>query len=169
MQIQSGGLLRATPHCVRGPSTRAALRTSRNTLAVFMQPDPTSKLLAPPGAAAADVGVEGFQPGMTFGGLLMGSLGLAGAQLVHSCLAAAPLACSPGGRRRAAPGPPALPARLPYPRPPALPPAGEFTKMRSARYYRAAASPCKQQAASPARAAQQHHGVQSPARCVAAV
>jgi hypothetical protein len=68
MQIQSGGLLRATPHCVRGPSTRAALRTSRNTLAVFMQPDPTSRLLAPPGAAAADVGVEGFQPGMTFGG-----------------------------------------------------------------------------------------------------
>ena len=36
-QIQSGGLLRATPHYVRAPGSAAA-GVSRNTFAVFMQP-----------------------------------------------------------------------------------------------------------------------------------
>ncbi len=39
MQVHSGGLLQATPHCVRGPmSSAAAAGVSRNTFAVFMQP-----------------------------------------------------------------------------------------------------------------------------------
>lgn len=36
-QVQSGGLLRATPHYVKGPGGSAA-GVSRNTFAVFMQP-----------------------------------------------------------------------------------------------------------------------------------
>jgi hypothetical protein len=65
MQVQSGGLLCATPHCVRGPRT-PTLGTSRNTLALFMQPDPLFPLHAPAGTSARDVGVEGFQQDMTF-------------------------------------------------------------------------------------------------------
>lgn len=37
-QVMSGGLLRATPHCVRAPRRDMCGGVSRNTLAVFMQP-----------------------------------------------------------------------------------------------------------------------------------
>eukprot|EP01137_Pigoraptor_chileana_P033960 Opistho-2@25789 len=38
-QIRTGGRLRATPHCVHGAGGPAAVGVSRNTLAVFMQPN----------------------------------------------------------------------------------------------------------------------------------
>ena len=38
MQVMSGGLLRATPHCVKAPCRDMSGGVSRNTLAVFMQP-----------------------------------------------------------------------------------------------------------------------------------
>lgn len=50
MAIQSGGLLRATPHCVRAAAAGEP-GVSRNTFAVFMQPE-TSLLLEAPRAAA---------------------------------------------------------------------------------------------------------------------
>ena len=37
-QVQSGGLLQATPHCVRAASGPAAAGVARNVFAVFMQP-----------------------------------------------------------------------------------------------------------------------------------
>jgi hypothetical protein len=38
-QIHSGGLLRATPHCVRAAGGPAAAGVARNAFAVFMQPN----------------------------------------------------------------------------------------------------------------------------------
>lgn len=38
MQVHSGGLLRATPHFVKGVSGPHADGIARNTLAIFMQP-----------------------------------------------------------------------------------------------------------------------------------
>ncbi|EIE20063.1 Clavaminate synthase-like protein [Coccomyxa subellipsoidea C-169] len=38
MQVHSGGLLRATMHCVRGAAGAAAARVTRHSFAVFMQP-----------------------------------------------------------------------------------------------------------------------------------
>lgn len=44
LEIATGGRLRATPHCVRvGPSSNAD-RISRETFAIFMQPDIQQKL-----------------------------------------------------------------------------------------------------------------------------
>lgn len=37
-QVHSGGLLRATEHCVRGASGAAAAGVTRHSFAVFMQP-----------------------------------------------------------------------------------------------------------------------------------
>jgi len=37
-QIVSGGVLQATPHCVRGPQGKMATETSRDTYVVFMEP-----------------------------------------------------------------------------------------------------------------------------------
>ena len=37
-QVQSGGLLQATPHCVRAASGPSAAGIARNAFAVFMQP-----------------------------------------------------------------------------------------------------------------------------------
>ena len=47
MQVHSGGLLRATPHYVRSAQGHAGV--SRNTFAVFMQPDVTAPMDPPPG------------------------------------------------------------------------------------------------------------------------
>ncbi len=63
-QIHSGGLLRATPHCVRAAAGAAAAGVARNTFAVFMQPNFDAPMDAPPGA---DVGVRAWRPGMDFG------------------------------------------------------------------------------------------------------
>jgi len=49
MQVHSGGVLRATPHCVRAASGPAAAGVARNAFAVFMQPDVTAPMDTPEG------------------------------------------------------------------------------------------------------------------------
>lgn len=39
LEIATGGKLRATPHCVRVGSSQEAAKISRETFALFMQPD----------------------------------------------------------------------------------------------------------------------------------
>ena len=66
-QVHSGGLLVATPHCVRAPTVGAA-GVARNAFAVFMQPHFDAPMDAPPGKlTGADVGIAHWQPGQTFG------------------------------------------------------------------------------------------------------
>jgi len=67
MQIHSGGLLRATPHCVKAAAGRQSSGISRNTLAVFMQPDVTEPMDVPEGVNPEEVAVGQWQPGMDFG------------------------------------------------------------------------------------------------------
>ena len=50
LQIASGGLLRATPHCVRAANVAGV---SRATMAVFMEPEPLARMAAPAGADVA--------------------------------------------------------------------------------------------------------------------
>eukprot|EP00775_Hariotina_reticulata_P002002 gene2002-2324_t len=70
MAIQSGGLLRATPHYVRAASAGEP-GISRNTFAVFMQPDLATELVAPdvPEALVQELCCDcgHWAPGMTFG------------------------------------------------------------------------------------------------------
>lgn len=66
-QIQSGGVLKATPHCVVAPSGPCSRGISRNTFAVFMQPDAGEVLVVPSGVGQEEVGVASWQPGQTFG------------------------------------------------------------------------------------------------------
>lgn len=47
--MHSGGLLMATPHYVRAPRREMARGISRNTFAVFMQPDVYEPMDCPPG------------------------------------------------------------------------------------------------------------------------
>lgn len=63
-QVASGGLLRATPHCVRAA---ADLSLARNTFAVFMQPRWDTPMAPPPGRTEKEVDVAGWQPCHTFG------------------------------------------------------------------------------------------------------
>ena len=49
LQVHSGGLLRATPHYVRVAAGPAAAGVTRNTFAVFMQPDVDEPMEPPPG------------------------------------------------------------------------------------------------------------------------
>lgn len=49
LQIHSGGLLQATPHFVRSARGVAAAGVSRNTFAVFMQPNVDERMDCPPG------------------------------------------------------------------------------------------------------------------------
>lgn len=69
MAIQSGGLLRATPHYVRAAA--GGPDVSRNTFAVFMQPETTMRLEAPRGVEALGtllcLDSGHWTPGMTFG------------------------------------------------------------------------------------------------------
>ena len=65
-QIHSGGLLMATPHCVRAACGPTAAGVSRNTYAVFMQPDHTTPMDCPAGTEAL-VAVQAWKPGMNFG------------------------------------------------------------------------------------------------------
>ncbi|MEW5311825.1 MAG: hypothetical protein WDW38_003510 [Sanguina aurantia] len=67
LQVHSGGLLRATPHCVRAACGAAAAGISRNTFAVFMQPGSQEPLDLPAGVSAAEVAVGQWQEGMDFG------------------------------------------------------------------------------------------------------
>jgi isopenicillin N synthase-like dioxygenase len=56
-QIHSGGLLQATPHAVRGPSSQSkASGISRNTFAVFMQPLWNTSMHLPKDRTRADAG-----------------------------------------------------------------------------------------------------------------
>ena len=64
-QIRSGGLLMATPHCVRASRTMPA-NVSRNTLAVFMQPNLGTNMDVPSDVDASKVGVKQHAPGMDF-------------------------------------------------------------------------------------------------------
>ena len=67
-QIHSGGLLRATPHCVRAAGGAAAAGVARNAFAVFMQPHWDAPMDAPPGVAdAAALGAPARVTAMTFG------------------------------------------------------------------------------------------------------
>jgi len=80
-QIHSGGLLRATPHCVRGPQGSSE-GISRETFAVFMEPRWDYPLDAPNGVSEVDVYLNGedsmpkgipklstrWKTGMDFGG-----------------------------------------------------------------------------------------------------
>ena len=63
-QVHSGGLLVATPHCVRAPSSGPA-GIARNTFAVFMQPHFDAPMDVPPGCSP---GVVHWAPGQDFGG-----------------------------------------------------------------------------------------------------
>jgi isopenicillin N synthase-like dioxygenase len=68
MQIHSGGLFQATPHYVRSSAANErSSGISRNTFAVFMQPDIKDPLDCPSGSSAEDVAVGAWEPRMTFG------------------------------------------------------------------------------------------------------
>ena len=66
-QIHSGGLLRATPHCVRAAGGAAAAGIARNAFAVFMQPNWDATMDAPGGAEGDALGVPQHRSGTTFG------------------------------------------------------------------------------------------------------
>jgi len=57
-QIHSGGLLQATPHCVRGATGQKAVGISRETFAVFMEPGWDEKM-DPPAMTDDDVITRG--------------------------------------------------------------------------------------------------------------
>ena len=54
-QIHSGGLLQATPHAVRGAAGSASIGVSRETFAVFMEPEYDGDMALPVGKTVADV------------------------------------------------------------------------------------------------------------------
>lgn len=60
-QICSGGLLRATYHCVRGAYGDNAVGVARSTLAVFMQPNFDFKLSLPDGADAKAIEIKAWK------------------------------------------------------------------------------------------------------------
>ncbi|KAG2454590.1 hypothetical protein HYH02_000431 [Chlamydomonas schloesseri] len=67
LQVHSGGLLQATPHFVRSARGIAAAGISRNTFAVFMQPNVEEPMDCPPGVDPKSVEIGQWQPGCTFG------------------------------------------------------------------------------------------------------
>lgn len=79
-QISSGGLLQATPHAVLAPKAAVAPGTTRETLAVFIEPEFHVPLEIPKGKSVNDCQVAGatlpptvlplrarWKPGYTFG------------------------------------------------------------------------------------------------------
>jgi isopenicillin N synthase-like dioxygenase len=54
-QILTGGLLEATPHCVVRGKELAGTKISRNTFALFMQPDPLEIMKVPEGINPEEV------------------------------------------------------------------------------------------------------------------
>jgi isopenicillin N synthase-like dioxygenase len=66
-QVHSGGLLRATPHCVRAAGGAAAAGVARNALAVFLQPQWDAPMDAPASADVAQLGVPPHSVGNSFG------------------------------------------------------------------------------------------------------
>ncbi|KAG2436404.1 hypothetical protein HXX76_006708 [Chlamydomonas incerta] len=67
LQVHSGGLLQATPHYVRSARGVAAAGVSRNTFAVFMQPNVDERMDCPAGVDPKSVKIGQWQPGCTFG------------------------------------------------------------------------------------------------------
>lgn len=97
LSIQSGGLLRATPHYVRAAAAAADLATtppgasrsriSRNTFAVFMQPELDVQLVSPKGLQALG-GLLCMDSGHWTPGVCVccqGFLGFAGLQGLSGC------------------------------------------------------------------------------------
>lgn len=66
-QVLSGGVLRATPHFVQAARGPACKGITRNTFAVFLQPNVDVVMDAPAGIRLEDVAVGEWQPGQTFG------------------------------------------------------------------------------------------------------
>lgn len=66
-QVLTGGLLRATLHCVSSPRQQA--NVSRNSFAVFLQPRWDCKMepVYYDNSAAHDAGIKQWRPGMNFG------------------------------------------------------------------------------------------------------
>ena len=60
-QITSGGLLRATYHCVRGAYGENASGVARSTLAIFMQPNYDFKLSIPTGVDPKTVEISAWK------------------------------------------------------------------------------------------------------------
>ncbi len=54
-QIHSGGILQATPHCVKGATGPAAIGVSRDTFAVFMEPMFDEPMNLPDGSSVDSV------------------------------------------------------------------------------------------------------------------
>lgn len=68
IQVESGGIFSATPHYVRAPQASPATEgVSRANFAVFMQPSYEAVVKLPPWVTADSIGVDRWQPGMTFG------------------------------------------------------------------------------------------------------
>jgi isopenicillin N synthase-like dioxygenase len=59
-QVASGGKLRATSHCVRAAYGPKAVGISRDTLAVFMQPMWSHKMICPEGMGTKEINVVGW-------------------------------------------------------------------------------------------------------------
>ena len=59
-QVQSGGILQATPHAVRGLASKAS-RISRETFAVFMEPEYHSSMALPAGRTLEDTQCAGAE------------------------------------------------------------------------------------------------------------
>jgi isopenicillin N synthase-like dioxygenase len=66
-QIQSGGVLRATMHAVRGLNPPHSSHICRDTFAVFMQPDSRHILAIPEGISLEKVAVGQYKEGQNFG------------------------------------------------------------------------------------------------------
>jgi len=66
-QVFTGAVVRATPHAVRALRYPESQFLSRETFAVFMQPNFDYQLNPPQGVKHEDVAVGQFKPGQTFG------------------------------------------------------------------------------------------------------
>jgi isopenicillin N synthase-like dioxygenase len=66
-QVHSGGLLRATPHCVRAAAGAAAAGVARNAFAVFLQPQWDAPMDVPASADASELEVPQHCVGNSFG------------------------------------------------------------------------------------------------------
>lgn len=66
-QVLTGGLLRATPHAVQAIKYPESKTVSRDTFAIFMQPNHDVPLNPPEGSNKEHVAVGQWKPGMTYG------------------------------------------------------------------------------------------------------
>jgi isopenicillin N synthase-like dioxygenase len=66
-QVLTGGVLRATPHAVQAPTYPESKTVTRDTFAVFMQPNHDMDMAPPAGVAPEDVAVGQWRPGQSYG------------------------------------------------------------------------------------------------------